>query len=70
MVHEDKCVMGMLCVGQGSAVRKRHGSLFTADSLYVHSKPTPEHLAIQSLCQKDKSVFHLFRIHHSQRGPS
>lgn len=35
------------CYVQGRALRKDAGSLFTADSFYVHSKPTPEHLAIQ-----------------------
>lgn len=45
-----------------------HGSLFTAQSFYVHSTPTPGHLAI--LWQKDKSVFHLFEMHNSQRSPT
>lgn len=43
-----------------------HGSICTADSFYVQSKLTPEHLAPHFLCQKDKSGFHLFEIHYSQ----
>lgn len=46
-----------LCSPQG------HGSICTADSF-------SEHLAPHFLCQKDKSSFHLFEIHHSQRSPT
>ncbi len=56
--------------GAGFCGPEGHGSLFTADSFYVHSTPTPEYLAIQSMCQKDKSVFHLFEMHYSQRSPT
>lgn len=47
-----------------------HGAVSTADSFYVQSKPTPEHLAVHFLCQKDKSGFHLFEIHDSERSPT
>lgn len=52
----SKCSTGV-AMRRGRALRKDGGSLFTADSFYVHSKPTPEHLAIQPPRAEKTRVF-------------
>lgn len=61
--------VSVLSVGRGFVVRK-DTDLFSQLIHSMHSTPTPEYLATHCLCQKDRSVFHLFEIRYSQESPT